>query len=164
MRATGHTEVELPVTPMLDMAFQLLTFFILTYHPQPTEGQFAMNLLPAAPALDPNAPAPTDVAPSGPADLPAAVRTLTTTLRAAPDGTLAGIQIGENEPMNDLEALRGQVQAIFGAPDQPFEQVLIEADATLRYADLMRVVDVFASQNVTKISFSELTEAGGPAL
>ena len=25
--------IEIPITPMLDMAFQLLTFFILTYHP-----------------------------------------------------------------------------------------------------------------------------------
>ncbi len=37
---------------MLDMAFQLLTFFILTYHPMPTEGQFLMNLMPASPATD----------------------------------------------------------------------------------------------------------------
>ena len=42
--------VEVPITPMLDMAFQLLTFFILTYHPMPVEGQFVMNLLPAQPA------------------------------------------------------------------------------------------------------------------
>ena len=35
---------------MLDMAFQLLTFFVLTYHPAPQEGQFVMTLLPAQPA------------------------------------------------------------------------------------------------------------------
>src|SRR5687768_13663227 len=107
---------------MLDMAFQLLTFFILTYHPAPSEGQFAMNLLPAAPALDMNAPAPTE-APTGPTDLPAAVRTLTTTLRAAPSGALASIRIAENEPMADIEALREQARAIFGNKELPFEQV-----------------------------------------
>jgi biopolymer transport protein ExbD len=38
-------EVEIPVTPMLDMAFQLLTFFIFTYHPnEVVEGQMEMML------------------------------------------------------------------------------------------------------------------------
>src|SRR5579859_3327425 len=37
-------EVELPITPMLDMAFQLLTFFIFTYHPTEMEGQMALAL------------------------------------------------------------------------------------------------------------------------
>ena len=43
-------EPNVPIAPMLDMAFQLLTFFVLTYHPAPAEGQFVMNLLPAQPA------------------------------------------------------------------------------------------------------------------
>ena len=34
----------LPITPMLDMSFQLLSFFILTFHPMPTEGQLSINL------------------------------------------------------------------------------------------------------------------------
>ncbi len=50
MKRKKADEVEVQITPMLDMAFQLLTFFILTYHAAPTEGQFSMNLLPAAPA------------------------------------------------------------------------------------------------------------------
>ncbi len=29
----------MPITPMLDMSFQLLSFFILTFRPMPTEGQ-----------------------------------------------------------------------------------------------------------------------------
>ena len=37
-------EVEIPVTPMLDMAFQLLTFFIFTYHPTEMEGHIDMEL------------------------------------------------------------------------------------------------------------------------
>ena len=54
------------IAPMLDMAFQLLTFFILTYKPLPTEGQFVMNLLPPQPATALNAEAPTDAAASAP--------------------------------------------------------------------------------------------------
>src|SRR5207245_5733409 len=37
-------EVELPITPMLDMAFQLLTFFIFTYHPSALEVQMELSL------------------------------------------------------------------------------------------------------------------------
>ena len=36
--------VVLPITPMLDMAFQLLAFFIFTYHPSDLEGQMELNL------------------------------------------------------------------------------------------------------------------------
>jgi biopolymer transport protein ExbD len=36
--------VEVPVTPMLDMAFQLLIFFIFTYHPSDLEGQMKMAM------------------------------------------------------------------------------------------------------------------------
>ena len=39
-------EVELPITPMLDMAFQLLVFFIFTYHPSSLEVQIDGTLLP----------------------------------------------------------------------------------------------------------------------
>lgn len=163
MKRMGSSEVEIQVTPMLDMAFQLLAFFIFTYQPTPVEGLFAMNLLPPAPALDMNAPISSEP-PSGDVELPAAVRTLTTTLRADTDGTLAGIQIGENEPMNDTEVLRQQVKTIFGGNEQPFEQVLIEIDPRLKYAELMKVIDVFASEKVTRISFTELSDIGGPSL
>src|SRR5205823_44660 len=40
-------EIVLPITPMLDMAFQLLTFFIFTYHPSALEGHMDLTL-PAA--------------------------------------------------------------------------------------------------------------------
>jgi biopolymer transport protein ExbD len=41
---TESVEPDLPITPMLDMSFQLLAFFILTFKPAPTEGQIAMTL------------------------------------------------------------------------------------------------------------------------
>ncbi|AWM41368.1 Biopolymer transport protein ExbD/TolR [Gemmata obscuriglobus] len=41
---TDFVEPELPITPMLDMSFQLLAFFILTFKPAPTEGQIMLSL------------------------------------------------------------------------------------------------------------------------
>ncbi len=46
---TEEVEPDLPITPMLDMSFQLLSFFIMTFHPTPTEGQIAMSLPPPDP-------------------------------------------------------------------------------------------------------------------
>jgi len=37
-------DITLPITPMLDMSFQLLSFFIITFKPMPIEGQLAINL------------------------------------------------------------------------------------------------------------------------
>src|SRR5262245_14504471 len=37
-------KVYLPIVPMLDMSFQLLFFFIITFNPGQREGQMAMNL------------------------------------------------------------------------------------------------------------------------
>jgi biopolymer transport protein ExbD len=39
-----YVEPDLPITPMLDMSFQLLAFFIMTFQPSPTEGQLLLAL------------------------------------------------------------------------------------------------------------------------
>jgi biopolymer transport protein ExbD len=159
-----HEEVEIQITPMLDMAFQLLTFFILTYQPAPTEGQFSMNLLPAAPAIDMDAPQEPGEAKAA-ADVPAALRTLRTSIHANADGTIARIVLGENE-FTQLEDLKRRLLEIRADKTLPFDQALVEADSDLSYAELMRVIDVFAGPevNLTKLSFQELSPAGGGPL
>lgn len=42
--STDFVEPDLPITPMLDMSFQLLAFFIMTFKPAPTEGQIMLTL------------------------------------------------------------------------------------------------------------------------
>ena len=37
-------DINVPIVPMLDMSFQLLSFFILTFRPMPQEGQLSINL------------------------------------------------------------------------------------------------------------------------
>jgi biopolymer transport protein ExbD len=150
----NEENVTIPITPMLDMAFQLLTFFILTYHPMPSEGQFSMNLLPAAPATDfraqsqPEAAAPND-------SVPAALRTLPTVLRAAEGGTLGRVSLGETD-IQGMTALKRELEVILKDPTLPFDQALIKVDPNLKYSELMQVIDVFSTLKVTKISFAEL--------
>jgi biopolymer transport protein ExbD len=154
--------LEIPVTPMLDMAFQLLTFFILTYHPMPSEGQFVMNLMPAAPATDINAKTPENAAANP--DLPASLRTLPTTLRAGEGGTLGRITLGDNEVEvdKDLQKLKAQLIQYFKDPTLPFDQTLIKVDPDLKYSELMQVINAFSiafadAKKEAKLSFAELT-------
>jgi biopolymer transport protein ExbD len=40
----AFVEPDLPITPMLDMSFQLLAFFVMTFNPTPTEGHIDVAL------------------------------------------------------------------------------------------------------------------------
>ena len=46
-KGKSDEEVTLNVTAMLDMAFQLLAFFVLTFRPPPAEAQIFLKLPPA---------------------------------------------------------------------------------------------------------------------
>jgi biopolymer transport protein ExbD len=158
-------EVEIMITPMLDMAFQLLTFFILTYQPAPVEGQFSMNLLPSAPAIDINAKQETSGEAKGRDDIPAALRTLTTLVYANNEGKIGRMMIGENE-YPSLEQLEARLKEIVADKTLPFDQAVIQSDPALRYEELMKIINVFAGPevNLTKLDFKELNPAGAPAL
>ena len=153
-------EIEIPVTPMLDMAFQLLTFFILTYKPAPSEGQFSMNLLPSQAATEITKEQPKDNATPS---LDASLRTLKTVLRSNPGGQLAEMTLAD-KPIADMAALKKELQDFVNDPVLSFDQAVISVDPQLHYAEVMKVIDVFASlkpKPLTKISFSELNDQGG---
>lgn len=56
-KGSNATKPELPITPMLDMSFQLMAFFILTFRPAPTEAQLPLAL-PSEQGGPPSAPPP----------------------------------------------------------------------------------------------------------
>jgi biopolymer transport protein ExbD len=154
---------DVPVAPMLDMAFQLLTFFVLTYHPLPAEGQFVMNLLPPQPATSITAEAPSDK-PSE--NLPISLRTLPTTLRAGTGGLLASITVGEQAIPTDPAALERELDKFLQDPNLPFDQTLLKVDPHLKYSELMKVINAFSNSFVKakkdmKLSFDELNPGEG---
>jgi len=162
LKKSRGLEIEIPITPMLDMAFQLLTFFILTYRPAPTEGQFSMNLLPAQPAVDITKEAPKDNATPS---LDASLRTLKTTLRANPNGLIGEMTLGDDQ-VPGLDELKTKLEGFVNDPNLSFDQAVINVDPQLRYSEVMKVIDVFSSlkpKPLTKISFSELSDAPGGA-
>jgi biopolymer transport protein ExbD len=62
--AAQGVQLGLIITPMLDMAFQILAFFIMTYHPSALEAHIPGSLVPDNPpvrdAKNPPLPAPED--------------------------------------------------------------------------------------------------------
>jgi biopolymer transport protein ExbD len=152
--------VELNLAAMLDMAFQLLTFFILTFKPAPIEGQLNLRLPPPVPVAVANSAQPTgsDEQNTNPI---AGVETLVISVFANPNGSVQSMAVGETA-VGNLNSLDARLHTILGTEGVPFEQVVIQAASNLRYQDLMDVVNVCADQKLpdgrplTKLSFVEL--------
>lgn len=152
LRKREYEKHEVPVAPMLDLAFNLLTFFIITYRPSPTEVQFNLNLLPSAPVAQPDA-APAEAQPSA-SDAPAPISSLTTTLYADAGGDIGRITLEEIE-LTTVDELRTRLGDILGQ-DLGFEQALIQVDPNLKYEHLIEVISAYQALKLTKISFSTL--------
>ena len=162
-------DVELNLASMLDMAFQLLAFFILTFRPSPIEGQLMLHLPPAAPitnvASDKN-----DTAQAADAGATTA-KTLEVSAFANPKGDVSRVQVGLRVAFTgpadavNLRNLEKQLREAFGFAGTPFEQIVVRVSPTLRYEELMKVIDVCTrqkmrdGQTLRKISFVEMSEA-----
>jgi len=155
-------DVELNLAAMLDMAFQLLAFFILTFKPAPVEGQVLLRMPPpqAVTNINSGQKAGTDAENTNPIQ---GLNTLLISAIAHPDGTLRQMAVGE-APVAGLTALDRKLAAIFSEPSGAFDQVIIQVDSKLRYEELMRIIDVCTKQKLpsgeplTKLSF---VESGG---
>ena len=113
---------------MLDMAFQLLTFFILTYHPMPVGG--AVRDEPAARRS--RRPRSTAEAPDRRGRLRRAAGVACgpcpRSCGPATAGSLAEITLGEQTMPTDPAALEKELDKYFQDPDLPFDQTLIKVD------------------------------------
>jgi biopolymer transport protein ExbD len=164
------TEVELNLAAMLDMAFQLLTFFILTFRPAPIEGQLALNLPPPVPVtnVQPDQAVDADTGEQG----LASTNSLVITVRADGNGVVNSVSVGPGRvfvgPANatNLHELDRQLRGIFGIQHTPYDQVLVRVAPVLKYDELMKIIDVCTRQKLPdgtrlqQIRFIELTEGG----
>ncbi len=157
----NQSDVELNLAAMLDMAFQLLTFFILTFRPAPIEGQISLRLPPPQ-AVVVVRDAQNAGQDAGNIDPVQGVNTLTISVLADPNtGEIKSMGVGETQ-VPGMAALDGKLKEVFADPGNPFDQVIIQVSDACRYDELMKVVDVCThqvlpdGQKLSKLSFVEL--------
>jgi biopolymer transport protein ExbD len=157
-------DVELNLTAMLDMAFQLLAFFILTFKPSPVEGQVLLRMPPPQPITNVNSGQAAGNNPQNTNPLQG-LNTLVISAFANGDGSLKQLAVGE-AVMTSLPALDRKLAAVLSDPGSGFDQVIIQVDSRLYYDALMQVIDVCTRQKLpsgeqlTKLSFVELPVGG----
>ena len=155
-------EVELNLAAMLDMAFQLLTFFILTFKPAPVEGEVSLRLPPPQPVTQmKNAQqAGSDTQNTNPVE---GLNTLVISVLPDKGGEIGSLAIGEGA-VGNLQQLKQRLATVLTDQASPFDQVILQVGSGLRYDALMRVVDVCTQQKLpsgkklTKLSFVELPD------
>ncbi len=155
-------EVELNLAAMLDMAFQLLAFFILTFRPAPTEGFIALRMPPPQATTKPGGAASTD---PNPASAPMErLETLMVTIKSSAEGGVGSIQIEESAPSANLSEFEQQLNTLLGAPGSNFEQVILQVGSGLHYDSLVRILDICSrvklasGEQLTKLSITEVPE------
>lgn len=162
-RKGGHEAVELNLAAMLDMAFQLLAFFILTFKPAPIEGQINLKLPPPQPITKPidgqqaGANEQNNSAVKG-------VNSVVISVSSTAGGKIGTMAIGEGT-VSGLTAFENRLKGVLGPESgASFDQVIIQVGSRLTYDELMKVVDVCTRQTLangeklSKLSFVELPE------
>lgn len=131
-RRTDHREeVTLQMTPMIDIVFQLLIFFIMSFKIVLPEGDFNIRM-----------PLPASDAPATPSETP----TLTLAMRAGESGELNQLQLGTrrfegNDRFAQLHTyIRGLVDDSGGPGTADDQEVEIDADYDLKYNYVMQAI------------------------
>ena len=151
-------EPTLPVTPMLDMAFQLLAFFVATYNPSDLEGQMDLSLpsekiTQAKSAED----VKTDAAPDKkPIDLPA---NLTVIVRTQMDnvnnGRISALTLQDDagpSQIDNLDKLAAELKKRQATVENK-ENIKIQADGRLKWEEVIKVMDTCQTAGFKNISF-----------
>ena len=152
-------EVAFPVTPMLDMAFQLLAFFVLTFREPSRETRLDLYL-PAAPAALPSGLRGTSDAPALRAN-PDLENDLVVRAEADARGRLRSLRLGES-PLNSPAALGGRLRRYAEVlAGQPMRVVLV-ADDTLRYEDAALLIGTCSTAGVSSIRLADPSGRAAP--
>ncbi len=125
----GVDKVEQQMTPMIDIVFQLLTFFLFSFKISAVEGDFNVKM-PAAATASSSIETPT---------LPLKVR-----LTADAAGNLAGIQLND-KAISDFAQLHANVISIVGKDTGPNRaadesEVELDCDYNLKYMNVVKAI------------------------
>ncbi len=141
-QGTDFVEPDLPITPMLDMSFQLLAFFIMTFKPAPTEGQIMLTLPKEEPGGGASIPNP--AAPEKPIHyIVRVVATDTGTIEKmtlSEEGSAAAVG---KDLTGDIKVYRDEVRALGAAltAQKKVGKLTLEIHPKLLQAHVMGLVD-----------------------
>ncbi len=158
--SSGDTKVDLPITPMLDMTFQLLAFFLLSFQASSTlEGKMDFTL--AAEKTPGQQQDPGPFLPPGLDDetkLTVVVRTLRDGVN---DGNISALIVQTPEgpvAVRDLNELRQNLKQRLGETGKA--QVQIAAESKLKYGCLMEVMDACVQSGFANVGFTAPPDLG----
>jgi biopolymer transport protein ExbD len=164
----GGVNLGLIITPMLDMSFQILSFFIMTYHPSALEGHIAGSLAPpndfAKTAKDNK---PEDILQSVPEDQILELQDALTIMVSANGGVAGKVslqrkteptprQIADTGNMSWKEAkqiLAAELKQISKEADTEKANIKIAGDADLQQQFVLDVYDICKQSGFSKIHF-----------
>jgi len=158
IRHADHRDViKLEMTPMIDIVFQLLVFFVFTFKIVLPEGDFNIRM-PAASASQSSQPSETPL--------------LKVRLRAGGDGSLSSVQLGDlvfngQAPFVQLQShIRGLIDDAAG-PGSSDQEVELDCDYGLKYRYTMNALTAitgYFDENgqqhklIEKVRFAPVTE------
>lgn len=148
----GSDQVELNLAAMLDMAFQLLAFFILTFRPASVEVELRMNMpnQTALAIMDANVDSEANAASTNSIPVVAAVPLF---VEASAEGNVAELRLGQRTiftgPATDakLAATARELAAIVSLPGG-LAKVQVNVSPHLRYEEFMKIIDVCTRQKL----------------
>lgn len=130
-RGSGPSKVEIPMSPMIDIVFQLLIFFMLNLKIVAPEGNFNINMpigAPSTAASEQNLP------------------DIKVGLLSDRDGNLTQLMLGSKNLGNDdmaFERLNKEILQIIGRPGNPLTkdiEVEIDADYETQYKYIVKAI------------------------
>jgi biopolymer transport protein ExbD len=145
----GHdkpAKVEIPITAMLDMSFQMLIFFIMNFNPSDLEGQMDMALPAKTEAVSKEKENPDPKSSDSEEDtkLPADLTVLVRTDRDGPNkGQINQLVVRDKSGDTTIPTLEKLTAHLNNAKDQLSnkDEIKIEADSQLQWARVVEVMD-----------------------
>ena len=147
----NSSRVELPIVPLLDVAFQLMFFLVITFHISCAEGQIALSLPTYGSSGSAVAEAPAGA--NGGVDLPSE---LVISVQTEDDQHLhLAIRDGERiMEASDSRELTEHLTRLKAEPAMDRTSLKIEAEGRIKYSRLIEVLDACQRAGFANISFA----------